>query len=178
GQGQRDHEVEDRDRGVDLDGVEVVRSDEAALEDQFGHEDDRQQRGVLDADDELVAQRRDHPLERLRPDDVAHRQMPRQAQRPPGLHLPLLDGLNGAADDLGDVGTGVEPDDDDDGRQRGEVEADDERKREVDPDRLHQHRGTAQHLDVDGGDSVEDLAARDPAQPEDRTEDAPDYAAD
>src|SRR5699024_8449496 len=60
----------------------------------------------------------------------------------------------------------------------GDVEADDERQREVDPDRLHQHRGPAQHLDVDGGDPVEDLAARDPAQPEDRTEDEPDDEAD
>ncbi len=171
---QSDDQVEDRYRRIDLDGVEVVGCDEAALEDELGDEDDRQQRGVLDADDELVAQRRNHPLERLRPDDIAHRQVLREPQRPAGLHLPLLHRLHRTADDLGDVGTGVQADDDDAGGQRWDVEADDERQGEVDPDRLHQHRSAAQQLDIGRRDPVDDLAAGDAAEAEDRSEDEAD----
>src|SRR3546814_5952060 len=74
-------QVEDRHRAPDFDGAEVGGHDLLPLARQLADADDDEQRGILEADDELVAERRDHAAEGDRPDDVEDRKSTRLNSR-------------------------------------------------------------------------------------------------
>ena len=65
--------------------------------------DERDQHRVLLEADEVVEQRRDHPPDGLRQDDVAERLEPRQAERAGRRVLARMDRVDAGAVDLGDV---------------------------------------------------------------------------
>src|SRR5690554_430386 len=70
-QGQREGngEIHQGDHEIHLKGGEGIGNVHLALTDQFTDTNDREQGGVLDADNALIAQGRNHAPECLRPDD-------------------------------------------------------------------------------------------------------------
>src|SRR5665648_1294546 len=68
----------------------------------------RDQRRVLEADDELIAKRGDGSQSGLRKDPAAHGKGLFHAQRTSRFHLTTVDRLDGAAEDLCHIGTGMD----------------------------------------------------------------------
>src|SRR5690606_41893940 len=64
----------------DLERAERRGDHDAALVGELGEAEDRQERRVLERDDELVDEVRRHDLERLRHHDAAHRRAPAEAE--------------------------------------------------------------------------------------------------
>ena len=118
---------------------------------------DRDQGGILQQHDELVAQSRQHRADSLRDDDDHHGGHVIQAQAAAGLHLAGVHGHQAAADDLGHIGTGVDAQ-----RQcthHGKVAAvgkDDHAHDE----QLHHHGGAADDSGVDLTDHIEEAQHR------------------
>ncbi|EFI64036.1 hypothetical protein BCSJ1_25876, partial [Bacillus cereus SJ1] len=160
--GQVQQQVQRGDAEPDLEGGERGGDRLAAALGQFGDGDHRDQRGVLDQADELPGQRRQHALEGLRQDHVAHRLAGVQAQGAGGLVLSAGDGLHAGPDDLGHVGAGEQRQRRNPGELAGQVEhgADEE----VEDEDLHQQRRAAHQLDVDRRQVVQGRVLRQPAE--------------
>ena len=151
-------EVQHADNGIDLEGLQIDALDDACHVVKLRHADDVQDRGVLDVDDKLVADRRQNVLQNLRNDDLDHRLRVRHADGVGAFQLPLVDGNDAAADNLCHVGAGVNGDDEKTGRnQRQRRAVIQESVAPVDDHRLDHHRRAAEDFDVDGNDGVDDF---------------------
>src|SRR5712691_2399191 len=91
------------DEEVELEGPDLAIVDDLGGFGQVHVADDRGERGVLEEDDHLRHQRRDHVAQRLGQDDVAHRLRAGESQRPRRLHLPARHRLHAGAHDLAEV---------------------------------------------------------------------------
>ena len=114
--------------------------------------DDGDEGGVLQQDDELVAQGGEDGLHRLGHNDKAHGGAVAQAQGPAGLHLPLVHRHQAAPDDLRHIGPGVDAQGQ--GADHGEVPAAGEDDKAHD-EQLDHHRGAPDDGDVDLTDQVQ-----------------------
>jgi hypothetical protein len=106
---RKQHEkINARDHRIDFERAIGRSGDDRALVEQIGDGDRRHQRRVLQLDDRLVHEWRDHPLDRLRQDDVTHDLSAAHADSPRRVPLPALDRADPASDDLGVKGAGIE----------------------------------------------------------------------
>src|SRR5215510_3245624 len=145
-QPEADREVDHRDEQVHLDQAAVSLSDLRGGAEEVRDGEHVDERGVLEQDDGLGEQDRQHVAERLRQHDLPHGLPVREPQRVAGPHLPPRDRLDPGAHDLAVVG-GLEHHE---GDQRGQERADldrargpeepaaDPRDQEVEPED-HQH---------------------------------------
>ena len=159
-------QIEQRADQVDLaaDAVHEGRLDQAArLEHDLRRGDRRDDRGILDQRDRVVAERRQHDPDRLWQDDEAHRLERRHAERERGLHLTAMDRLDAGAVDLAEVGRAVDAEADDRGADRVELDAE-VREAEVDDEELDQRRRAAQDVGVDQRHGADRPQRRDPHQ--------------
>src|SRR5262249_24882532 len=102
-QAEADHEVDDGGDEIRLDQpVEVLAGDLEALQQVVGA-DRVDQRRVLEQDDGLRQQHRQHVAERLRQHDELHRLPVRHADRVGRVDLAARDALDAGAHDLGVV---------------------------------------------------------------------------
>ena len=158
GDAQGHGEVENRHGQPYFKGPEVHGDDFLSLTGQLSDADDHQQGRILQRNDALIGQRRDHAPEGLRPDDVEHGLGLREPGGTPGLHLSPVDGDDGPAHDFGDVRAGVHADGDDARHIGGNPHAEGQRKAEIEEHHLNDERRSPDRLDVDDGDSPEETA--------------------
>ena len=123
---------------------------------------------LLDDRHELIGDGREDVLDGLRQHDGLQRLAARQAEAAGGLRLAGVDALDTGADDLAEVGSGVQRQRND-ARQKAlkanEAEQLERRQRYaaehnvVDDKQLHQHRCRAEHLHIDGSENAQRLNA-------------------
>src|SRR5262249_18567073 len=100
GKGKRDDEVHDRRERVHLHQSIVAVCDLRGRAEEVGHRDDVHERGVLEQDDRLREQHRQHVAERLRQHDIAHHLPVVEPQRLTCGDLAARDGLDARTHDL------------------------------------------------------------------------------
>ena len=110
--------------------------------------------GLLQQRDELVKEHGDDVPEGLGQDDAQHRDPVGQPQGAGRLHLAGVDGLDPPAEDLRDVGPGIEAEGQDGDMKRVDVPYRREYG-EVPDQELHHDRGPAHHGDVEVGQGVQ-----------------------
>ncbi|KAF1329595.1 hypothetical protein FI667_g5912, partial [Globisporangium splendens] len=144
----REDQVDDRHRGPNFDRPEIAGHDFLPLPGQLRHADHDEQRRILQADDALVAQRRNHAPEGDRPDDVQQDLVKGQAHCLPCFLQSLVDRQQRSAHDFRDVRPRV----DDEGGDRREFgvhpDVRQQRQRKVDEHDLHHDRRAADDRDV------------------------------
>ena len=123
---------------------------------------------LLDDRHELIGDGREDVLDGLRQHDGLQRLAARQAEAAGGLRLAGVDALDTGADDLAEVGSGVQRQRND-ARQKAlkanEAEQLERRQRYaaendiIDDEQLHQHRCRAEHLHIDGSENAQRLDA-------------------
>ena len=123
---------------------------------------------LLDDRHELIGDGREDVLDGLRQHDGLQRLAARQAEAAGGLRLAGVDALDTGADDLAEVGSGVQRQRND-ARQKAlkanEAEQLERRQRYaaendiIDDEQLHEHRRRAEHLHIDGSENAQRLDA-------------------
>ena len=108
GQYHDQREIHDGDQQQRVDRVVGVVAHEVARERQIPDRHVARDGRFLEQRDELVADRRDDVPQRLRQHDLARRLDAGQPETAPGFHLPLVHGVDAAADQLGHVRAGVD----------------------------------------------------------------------
>src|SRR3990170_7546657 len=98
-----EHEIDQRDEQVHLNQPAVALRDLGCRSGEVGRRDHVYQRSVLEQDDGLRQQHRDHVAQRLRQDHQPHCLAVGQAQRVGRLHLPPGDRLDAGAHDLAEI---------------------------------------------------------------------------
>ncbi len=163
-------EVHDRGQQVGLDRATIVLARGLeALEHVVGA-DGIHERRILEQDDGLGQQHRQHVAERLRQDHELHVLPIGHAQRLAREHLATRYGLDAGPHDLAEV-RGLEGDERDHGRHLGpDRPAHEERHQQKEPQDHHHQRDAAHAVDVDGGRHVEPFLARQPHQRQQRSE--------
>ena len=121
-------------------------------------------RGLLDHRDKFIADGGENIFDRLRHHHVAHGLRIRHAARARAFHLALVHRLNARADDLGDVGGGVDRKRDDTRQRPLQIDAEegsggiaDKVELVVDDVELHEHWRTADDGDIDAGELFQRL---------------------
>ena len=97
---EADDEVDERREHVHLDQPAVALRDLRRGAEEIGDRQHVDERRVLEQDDRLREQDRQHVAERLRQHDLAHRLPVVEAERVAGRHLPARDRLDARAHDL------------------------------------------------------------------------------
>ena len=113
-----------------------------------GDGDDRQHRGILDVDDEVVADLGHDVAQGLWQDDMQHRLPVVHADSHGTLGLAWVDGDDAAADRLGHVSTGVDGYDEETGRPHAHFNAEHLQQAVVDENGLHDHGRAAEQLNI------------------------------
>src|SRR5215510_9548127 len=103
-QAEADREIDHRDEQVHLDQAPVPLRDLRGGAEEIGDREHVHERGVLEQDDGLCEQHRQHVAKRLRQHDLAHRLPVGEPQRVAGPHLAARDGLDAGPHDLAVVG--------------------------------------------------------------------------
>src|SRR5262245_46527922 len=157
-QRKQDGEVHDCDRRISLERPIGGGRDELALVQQIADRNGRNQRRVLELDDRLVDEGRNHALDRRRQDyapqhlDVAH------ADGAGRIPLTPLYRDHPAAKYLRVKGTCIEREDEHARGVRRYIDADQDREGIVEPDNLDQERRAAKRLDVGDEREVDEPA--------------------
>jgi len=144
-----------------------------ALIDEVGHRQHRDQRGVLELDDRLIHQRRDHALDRLRQHDAPHGLSRRHAERGAGLRLAAIDRDDAAADDLRIERAAIKRQRQRRRRDRRHLDAGQDRQRVIEPNELHQDRRAAKRLDEGERNGAQPAKARQHAKRRDEAKKQP-----
>src|SRR5262245_12409497 len=124
-QAEADREIDRRDEEVHLDQAAVSLGDFRGGAEEIGDREHVHERGVLEQDDGLRQEHREHVPERLGQHDLAHGLPVGEPERVAGPHLPARDRLDAGAHDLAVI-RGLEHHERD---QRGEKRADLDRAR-------------------------------------------------
>src|SRR6266850_3106404 len=124
-QAEADREIDHRDEQVHLDQATVPLGDLRGGAEEIGDREHVDERGVLEQDDGLREQHRQHVPERLRQHDLAHGLPVGEAERVASPHLPARNRLDPGPHDLAIVGRLEHHERD----QRGEERADLDRAR-------------------------------------------------
>src|SRR5258705_8207698 len=98
-----EHEIDDGDEQVHFDQPSVALRDLRCGAGEVGRGDHVDERRVLEEDDRLREQDRDHVAERLRKDHEPHRLPVGEPQRIRGIHLAFRDRLDARAHDLAKI---------------------------------------------------------------------------
>src|SRR5436309_2806616 len=180
-QAEADREIDDRDEQVHLDQAAVPLGDLRGGAEEIGDREHVDERGVLEQDDGLREQYRQHVPERLREHDLPHRLPVGEAERIPGPHLAARDRLDPGPHDLAVVG-GLEHHE---GNQRGQERPDLDRARraeqpaadpgheEVEPEDHEHERRRAHDVHVGAGYGGKRAVARQPHHRQQGPEDDP-----
>ena len=146
---EREDEVDDHRDRERLKVPVVCAGDALGGVEQLHGADDRQHAGVLDVDDEVVADLRHDIAQRLRQHDVDHCLEVRHADGLGALGLAGVDRQDAAADGLRHIGAGVDGNDEERCRPHVHVDPEQHGRAVIDEHRLHHHRGAAEHFNVD-----------------------------
>ncbi|CDN45494.1 hypothetical protein BN871_HS_00010 [Paenibacillus sp. P22] len=130
-----------------LERAERDALDRPGVVQQLGEADDRNERGILDDDDKLVAYGRQHVAESLRQHDEPHRHAAGHPEGAGRFGLAFVDGLDARPEYFRHISGAVDRQGDDARDECRQVDAD-RRQRVVDDQNLHEHRGAADDLDV------------------------------
>ena len=154
---QRHRQVDDHDDGRAL-KIGVQRTDDALVDkEQVGDRDNAQHRGILDVDDEVVADLRDDVAQRLRQNNVQHRLPVVHADGLRTLGLAGVDGHDAAAHGLGHIRAGVDRHDEKACLPHAHLDAEHLQKAVVDEHGLHDHGCAAEQLHIAAQEDVQDL---------------------
>ena len=108
GKGQDHHQVHNSDDGPCLERHESIGHHTFGAVDQLRKSDDRQDRGILQSDDELVDDTGNHHTDRLRQHHPAHSSRIGKPEGSGGLHLSDIHRLDAGPYDLRHISTAVE----------------------------------------------------------------------
>jgi hypothetical protein len=136
-QREQHEKIDDGDHRIDFERAIGRGGDDRAFVQEIGDCNRRDQRSILQLDDRLVHKGRDHSLDRLWQDDVAHDLAPAHADRARRIPLPPFDRVNAAADDLGVKGAGIERQHQCRRNMSRDVDTKDDRQRLIEPHDLH-----------------------------------------
>ena len=173
GDNQIENQRRDKDEVRAFAGADVVGNRRDVLQGNREHN-----RRIFQNHDELIADGRNHPANRLRDDDVRHGLPVGHAEGLRGFMLSLVDGLNRRADDFRAVRAGVQAERDARGKERTHVgcvcaigaeqprprEVEELGQREVDDEELNQQRRAAEEEDITAANLAERLKFADLAQ--------------
>ena len=120
-QEQHHHQVDQGHRDVGEEGAVGAAADDVAGLGQVLQGDVAADGGLLEQDDQLVAQRGQHVLDRLGQDDLPGGLGVVQAQAAGGLHLSRRQAHDAAAEDLGHIGAAVDPEGQDGHRHLADI---------------------------------------------------------
>src|SRR6185369_12922541 len=181
GQGKADDEVDQGRQQVRFHRPAVILARRVESLEQVVGSDGVDQRGVLEQDDGLRQQHRQHVAERLRQHDQLHVLAVGHAHGLPGMDLAARDRLDARAHDLAEVGC-LERDKSDDrgnfgavilAQPVGEQRVERRRHQQVEPQDHHHQRDAAHAVDVNGCGRHEERSPRQPHQREHGAEDHP-----
>src|SRR6266851_3338119 len=174
-----DDEVHPRDEGVHLDQPVVAVGDLRCGAEEVGGGDHVHERRVLEEDDGLREEHRDHVAEGLRQHDVAHRLPVVEPERVARPDLPARDRLDAGAHDLAVVRRLEHREGDERRVERAHLDRlrlaqdprADVRHEEVEPEDHEHQRDGAHQVHVRAGDDGQRLELREPHHREERAED-------
>ena len=156
------HKVDEGREDIEFDQTRVTLRHVYSRGHEVGQADHENQRGVLEQNNRLRQQDRQHVAERLRQHDVAHGLRIAQAQRVTGPRLPARNAKDTRAHDLTVVGRFEQNEADQRGLKSVHLLLNHDRHQEIKPEDHEQQWQGTEEVDPDRADPLKQLDTREP----------------